>query len=130
MHAAAASDRLDPNVSPLSTTQTEMMMFPHSCHFPRRFVLAALVVTHLGTPLAHAQTRGNFDDADVNHDGRITLQEFESYTERYLMAGTGFRAQHFQQMSTQEQQAVLQKRFKQMDHANKGYLDRKDWTAS
>ena len=52
------------------------------------------------------------------------------YTKRHLVAGTGFRAQHFQQMSTQEQQAVLQKRFKQMDHANKGYLDRNDWTAS
>ena len=105
-------------------------MSPQSCRSSRRLAIAALAVTILGMPLAHAQMRGNFNDADANHDGRVTLQEFESYATQHLMAGTGFRAQRFQQMSAQQQQAVLQQRFQQMDHGNKGYLDRNDWNGS
>lgn len=105
-------------------------MSPQSSRTSRRFVIAALAVTILGMPLAHAQMRGNFNDADTSHDGRITLQEFESYATQNLMAGTGFRAQRFRQMSPQQQQAVLQQRFEQMDHGHKGYLDRNDWNGS
>lgn len=105
-------------------------MSTQPCRSSRRLATAALAVTILGTPLAHAQMRRNFNDADVNHDGRITLQEFESYATQRLMTGTGFRAQRFQQMSAQQRQAVLQRRFGQMDHGHKGYLDRSDWNAS
>ena len=105
-------------------------MSTQPCRSSRRLATAALAVTILGTPLAHAQMRGNFNDADANHDGRVTLREFESYAVQRLIAGTGFRAHRFQQMSAQQQQAVLQQRFEQMDHGNKGYLDRSDWNAS
>jgi hypothetical protein len=107
-----------------------MMMSRQSCRSSRRLAIAALAVTILGMPLAHAQMRGNFNDADTNHDGRITLQELECYTTQHLMAGTGFRAQRFQKMSAQQQQVVLQQRFEQMDHGHKGYLDRSDWSGS
>lgn len=92
--------------------------------------LLALVATILCVNTANAQMKGNFDAADANHDGRVTLQEFESYATQQLMSANGFRAQRFREMSPQQQQAVLQKRFTSMDHGSKGYLDRGDWTGS
>jgi hypothetical protein len=50
----------------------------------------ALVAVFAGATCAQAQMmRGNFDDADANHDGRVTLQEFEAYATGRLMAANG-----------------------------------------
>ncbi len=77
-----------------------------------------------------AQMRGNFDDADANHDGRVTLQEYQDYITRRLNDSSGRLAQKFKQLSPQDQAARLQKRFNKLDHDHKGYLDRKDWSGS
>ena len=69
-------------------------------------------------------------DADVNGNGHVTLLEFEAYAAQQLVVGTGFRGQRFREMSPQEQQAVLQECFKQMDYGNKGYLDRDEYNGS
>jgi Ca2+-binding EF-hand superfamily protein len=88
----------------------------------------ALVAVFAGATCAQAQMmRGNFDDADANHDGRVTLQEFEAYATGRLMAANGLMAQRFKEMTPQEQSARLQQRFEKLDRGNKGYLDRSDW---
>ena len=83
-----------------------------------------------GTPATAAQLKGNHDAADANHDGRVTLQEYEAYATSRLMAANGRMAQRFKQLSPQEQAARLQQRFAKMDSAHKGYLDRNDWNGS
>jgi Ca2+-binding EF-hand superfamily protein len=91
---------------------------------------SAVMVALAGTPAAAAQLKGNFDVADANHDGRVTLQEYEAYATSRLMAANGRMAQKFRQLSPQEQAARLQQRFAKMDSAHKGYLDRNDWSGS
>ena len=47
----------------------------------RRSETIALVLVGtilLGSGAAMAQMKGNFADADANHDGRVTLQEFQA----------------------------------------------------
>jgi Ca2+-binding EF-hand superfamily protein len=95
----------------------------------RALAMAALAaMSLLGTPLAQAQMRGNFDDADKNHDGRVTLQEFETYAAARLMAANGPRARRFKRLSPEQQATLLQQRFERMDRGEKGYLDRNDWS--
>jgi hypothetical protein len=74
--------------------------------------------------------RGNFDDADANHDGRITRPEYDAYATQRLAASNGRMGERFKQLSPQEQAARLQHRFEKMDKGNKGYLDRSDWAGS
>lgn len=89
------------------------------------------VIGLLGACAAHAQQmRGNFDDADADHDGKVTLQEYTNYVTKKLAAANGRMAQRFKQMTPQDQADRLQKRFNKMDHGQKGYLDRKDWSGS
>jgi outer membrane protein len=90
----------------------------------------ACVVLFAGTRVAHSQARASFDEADANHDGRVTLQEFETYATKRLMAATGPVAQKFKHLSPQDQEARLQKRFEEADKGHKGYLDRTDWDAA
>lgn len=91
--------------------------------------LAAVAIL-AGTPAVQAQLRGNFDDADTNHDGHVTLQEFTAYATRQLAESSGRKAKRFQQLSPQEQQSRLQARFEQLDRGHKGYLDRSDWESA
>lgn len=77
---------------------------------------------------AQAQVKGNFDDADTNKDGHVSLQEYEAYATQRLLAGTGRLARRFQQLSPEERSARLGKRFNKLDHGHKGYLDKNDWT--
>jgi Ca2+-binding EF-hand superfamily protein len=95
-----------------------------------RITVVALAAVLLGTPVVQAQVRGNFDDADTNHDGHVTLQEYETYTTNRLMQANGPRAQQFKQLSPDEQAARLQRRFNKLDKGQKGYLDRNDWNGS
>ena len=79
---------------------------------------------------AQAQMKGNFDDADANHDGHVTLQEYKDYVTTALATANSRIARKFKQLSPEDQAARLQKRFDKMDHGQKGYLDRKDWSGS
>lgn len=92
-------------------------------------LLAAMLMLccAVGMPVAAAQPAGDFDVADTNHDGRVSLQEFEAYASQRLLAAYGRRAQRFRSLSPQEQSAALQRRFDRLDHGHKGYLDRSDW---
>jgi Ca2+-binding EF-hand superfamily protein len=100
--------------------------------FPQRRLArsAALVavIGLMGACATQAQMKGNFDDADANHDGHVTLQEYKDYVTARLATATGRIARKFQQLSPADQAARLQKRFTKMDHGQKGYLDRKDWS--
>ncbi len=89
-----------------------------------------MMTAFLGAPAAQGQMRGSFDDADANHDGRVTLQEFESYATQQLISANGPMAQRFKQLSSQEQAARLRQRFNKKDTGHKGYLDRNDWNGS
>jgi Ca2+-binding EF-hand superfamily protein len=93
-------------------------------------IAAAVAVTLLSASIAEAQVKGNFDDADTNHDGRVTLQEYQTYTTNRLMQANGPRAQKFKELSPEEQAARLQQRFNTLDKGHKGYLDRADWSGS
>ena len=77
--------------------------------------------------VASAQLRGAFAAADANHDGHVTLPEFETYASSRLMAANGPVAQRLKQLSPQQQDARLQQRFAKLDHGNKGYLVPTDW---
>jgi len=79
---------------------------------------------------AQAQMKGNFEDADANHDGHVTLQEYKDYVTARLATANGRIARRFKQLSPEDQTERLQKRFNKMDHGQKGYLDRKDWSGS
>ena len=98
-----------------------------------RSARAAALVTMiglLGACAAQAQMKGNFDDADANHDGHVTLQEYKDYVTARLATANGRVARKFKQLSPEDQAERLQKRFDKMDHGQKGYLDRKDWSGS
>jgi Ca2+-binding EF-hand superfamily protein len=119
-----------PFVSPFDAATRESSMAgstPSKALSMAALVLAAALA---GTPLAQARVQGNFDDADTNHDGRVTLQEYETYVTNRLMSVDGPRAQRFKQLSPQEQAARLQQRFERLDTGHKGYLDRNDWNGS
>ena len=75
-----------------------------------------------GARIANAQEKP-YCAADANHDGRVTLQEFESWATDRLMAADGPRAQRFKELTPQQQAAVLQHRFDKLDVNNQGYLD-------
>jgi Ca2+-binding EF-hand superfamily protein len=94
---------------------------------PLRSVALAMMVALMAASSAYAKNLGDFNIADANHDGRITLQEFSTYETQRLKASNGFTAQRFKQMTPQEQKARLQARFKELDSGNKGYLDQNDW---
>ena len=99
----------------------------------RRHTRAAALVAMLGLMAAYAaqaQMKGNFDDADANHDGHVSLQEYKDYVTSRLSNANGRIARRFKQLSPEDQAARLQKRFDKMDHGQKGYLDRKDWSGS
>lgn len=83
-----------------------------------------------GSGPAMAQMKGNFAAADANHDGRVTLLEFQAYATNRLMAVNGPRAQRFKQLSPQDQAARLQRRFERMDVGHKGYLVPSDWKST
>ena len=95
----------------------------------RMFVIAAGIAL-IAMSAAQAQRRGNFDDADTNHDGHITLPEYQAYMTNRLMAANGTRAQKFKELSPQDQAARLAQRFTKLDTGHKGYLDRNDWGGS
>lgn len=100
---------------------------------PRSFltllaVLAVLMVTPSGTPPARAGASDTFDLADTNHDGRVTLQEFEAYVTQRLQHGQGPRARRFRRLSPEAQRTRLERFFAQLDRGHKGYLDRSDWS--
>lgn len=96
----------------------------------RRLAIGAAAMAVLSAPRAHARTLGNFDAADANHDGRVTLQEFEAYAAQRLATRSGPIAARFRRFSPDQQTLRLQRRFERMDHGNKGYLDRDDWNNS
>ena len=95
-----------------------------------RLAVLALVVAFAAAPAAHARMLGDFDSADANQDGRVTLQEYEAYVTSRLTTANGPRAQKFKRLSPQEQAVRLQRRFEAMDKGHKGYLDRNDWNGA
>jgi hypothetical protein len=97
---------------------------------PLRAAGLALAMIIVAATAVDAQSRGNFDDADANHDGHVTLQEFEAYATKRLMSANGPMAQQFKKLSPTEQTARLQQRFETLDHGHKGYLDRNDWDSA
>ncbi len=99
----------------------------------RPFIIAfalALAVAIASLPLAHAEAASRFDKVDANHDGRVTLQEFEAFTGNRLMAGNGKAAQKFKQLGPDQQADWLQRRFQKLDRDHKGYLSREDFGAA
>lgn len=99
------------------------MAFRHSTGLVALVAIVALT----GTACAHGQDRGNFEDADTNQDGQVTLQEFEAYATKRLMESSGRLARRFQKLTPEQQTARLEKRFQKLDHNHKGYLDKNDW---
>lgn len=79
---------------------------------------------------ADAQMRGNFAEADADHDGKVTLQEFQAYATQQLQAHDGPMAHRFKQLSADQQAAILQKRFEKADSSQKGFLTQQDWSGS
>lgn len=92
--------------------------------------IAAAFMTFAVAPAAYAQIQGDFAAADANHDGRVTLQEFQAYATQKLMAANGPMAQRFKQMNPVQQAKIIKKRFDRTDTSQKGYLTPQDWSGS
>lgn len=71
---------------------------------------------------AQAQTDKRFDRADSNHDGRISLQEYESFAGNRMMKAKGKHAQKFRTLDPEQQAALLERRFHKLDRDHKGFL--------
>jgi hypothetical protein len=90
----------------------------------------ALMLAVASASRAEARNLGSFAAADANHDGRVTLQEFEVYESGRLMAADGKRAERFKALSPEQQSALIAQRFNTLDSGDKGYLDQADWNGS
>ena len=88
-------------------------------------VLAALSLGLSAT--AHAQSDKRFERADTDHDGRVTLQEYEHFVGHRLMKAKGKWAQKFQSLDPEQQATLLQRRFHRLDKQHKGYLVPEDF---
>jgi hypothetical protein len=93
---------LDPRVAPVFRKKMrrdkKLERFPIPSNWKSALV-ALGVAALIGATAAQAQMRGNFDDADANHDGRVTLEEFRAYATNRLMAANGLMAQKFKGLS-------------------------------
>ena len=90
----------------------------------------ALIVTGLFLCIvsaAYAQPDKRFERADANHDGRVTLQEYQTFVGNRLRKAKGPRAEKFRSLDPEQQAAVLQKRFQKLDREHKGYLSPEDF---
>lgn len=92
-------------------------------------LMGIAIASALALP-AEARMLGNFDEADANHDGKISLQEYQAYASRQMASRNGRLAQRFKALSPQEQQARLKQRFDAADADHNGILDRKEWSGS
>lgn len=76
---------------------------------------------------AQARMLGDFGAADANHDGKVSLQEYQAYATQQMAGRNGRLAQRFKALSPQDQQARLKQRFDAADANHDGVLDRKEW---
>jgi Ca2+-binding EF-hand superfamily protein len=95
-------------------------------------IIAAAAALSLASFSADAAGGGGkrFDRADINRDGRITLQEFGSFTTQQMANGKGKNAEKFRQLSPDQQANRIQRRFERLDEGRKGYLTRADFEAA
>lgn len=92
-------------------------------------LMGIAIASALALP-AEARMLGNFDEADANHDGKISLQEYQAYAGQQMASRNGRLARRFKALSPQEQQARLKQRFDAADADHNGILDRKEWSGS
>lgn len=92
--------------------------------------LAVVIVTWWWALPTRAAAPDTFDLADTNHDGRLTLEEFEAFITQRLTQRQGPGARAFRRLSPEAQRARLKMRFQQLDRGHKGYLDRGDWSVA
>ncbi|HYC66242.1 MAG TPA: hypothetical protein VEC14_16045 [Reyranellaceae bacterium] len=93
--------------------------------------LTLLAVAGICLAAAAAEARdGRFERMDANHDGRVSLAEFDSFTSRKMMTGSGKAAAKFQQLNPQQRAKRIQRRFHRLDEGRKGYLTRDDFIAA
>ena len=69
----------------------------------------------------------DFNDADTNHDGRLSFDEFDTEVRKILASRNDFSSRGFAMLPTSAQDAVLNDEFRKMDHGQKGYLNVNDW---
>ena len=86
-----------------------------------RLLVATAIVFVVATG-ASAQAVDRFARMDLDQDGKITLQEFETVVGNQFRQGKGRKAEFFRSLSPEKQAAILQKRFQRLDRGNKGYL--------
>ena len=79
--------------------------------------------------LAQVQTdkSQSFSEADKNHDGKISFEEFEIYVRSYLRKKSNFESSGFSMLPYSTQEAILKDHFDKMDVRHKGYLVQTEW---
>ncbi|MGX7345397.1 EF-hand domain-containing protein [Acetobacter pasteurianus] len=100
------------------------------------FVLSVIIFNFYPEKL-YAETASNiyseqdrqkdFNDADTNHDGRLSSDEFDTEVRKILSSRDDFSSRGFAMLPTSAQNAVLNDEFHKMDHGQKGYLNVNDW---
>lgn len=76
---------------------------------------------------AQARMLGDFQAADTNRDGKVSLQEYQAYATKQMAGRNGRLAQRFKALSPQDQQVRLKQRFDAADANHDGSLDQKEW---
>ncbi|WKC16518.1 EF-hand domain-containing protein [Acetobacter pasteurianus] len=69
----------------------------------------------------------DFNDADTNHDGCLSFDEFNTEVRKILSSRDDFSSRGFAMLPISAQDAVLNDEFHKMDHGQKGYLNVNDW---
>lgn len=69
----------------------------------------------------------DFNDADTNHDGHLSFDEFDTEVRKILSSRDDFSSRGFAMLPTSAQDAVLNDEFHKMDQGQKGYLNVNDW---
>ena len=105
--------------------------------FLRKIFVFSVIIFNVHPEKLYAETAPNtyseqdrqkdFNDADTNHDGHLSFDEFNIEVRKILSSRDDFSSRGFAILPTSAQDAVLNDEFHKMDHGQKGYLNVNDW---
>ena len=102
----------------------------------RKIFILSVIIFNFYPEKLYAETAPNtyseqdrqkdFNDADTNHDGHLSFDEFNIEVRKILSSRDDFSSRGFAMLPTSAQDAVLNDEFHKMDQGQKGYLNVND----
>lgn len=128
------------NFSFISIKYTDFKRFFNICHWhnlPQKIIAMSVIIFNfypgklcaetISSAYSEEDRQKDFNDADTNHDGRLSFDEFDTEVRKILASRNDFSSRGFAMLPTSAQDAVLNDEFRKMDHGQKGYLNVNDW---